>query len=216
MPDRIHAPEIHVPKLLLVPIEAFNERKIVTELAPELVALVQNPETQSDLWARNRRGTIRRYGISPVKAAENLKGLRNQDHLSAYVVRHAGSTIGMATIQQDLPLYEQSGSWPAAIARRFGLSTRVENAPEYNVSGWIDNAHAKALGKIAALSQIYAQLRTFAPDSWTIESAGWNPQIDRAIVAGGYEPLGLPAMYDELERPGIPPLSQFYISETAL
>lgn len=220
MPGRIPEPATTPPDIELTPIEQFGMSEIDGELSFQLTRMMGHNGVRGMLQSRNRLGTIDRYSHSQRKTAENLRKLRHQDALSAFVVHNsAGRMLGMATIMEDLPLREQYSRLPAWFARRWGDSPLVQSEalPNLNVSGWVVAGNINGTGVIAANQAVYKDLHRRAQGgSWTIESMGAHPYIRDAIKRAGYIALGEPARYDELETPGRPPRSQFYIAEESL
>lgn len=221
MTKKIPVPPELPPDIQLTWIEEFDESEIVGEVSHQLTAHARNRDTASMLIARGHKGTVDRYKQSQKVTIENIEELRNQEHLSTLVAHNSGGRVlGLATIQENLPLREQHRAIPAALARRIGgdVSPLVESEhlPTFNVFGWVSSGYNAGLGPLAAHRAVYEELHRLAPDSWTIESTATHAYIHSGIIMAGYEPLGVPEMYDELEQPWVPPLSQFYIAQTAL
>ncbi len=214
--DMSNYPEARVPGVELVPVKKLDLTQVV-QTAEQLHRLTNSPNTIAELLRRGRQGTIRRYSQSVMGALENLEVLQKQSKLKAFVVRsEIGSVIGMATILKDLPLYEPNLPFlPAALERKLGLSEPVRT-PDYNVSGWVDAQSRVELGSEVVLREVYKELRSMAPDSWTVEPMASGHDTHHAIMNADFMPVDGSVRFDELETAWYPPVSQLYIGRTAV
>lgn len=190
--------------------------------------MVRSPETKRLLRARNLFGVVRRHSVSHPESVKQLHELQRtavEQKMAAFIILDSSrhhfntpfeATVGMATVQDGLPLNQHHlPGIPGGIARKAGLVNAIAT-PAKNVTAWF--GHEDAAHTLREdITDAYGFLHLQASESWTLATQlptdDLQTEYHLGLTGADYWPITDLGRYDDVEtRWEAPQMGRVYMA----